>query len=236
MAKCLAAGFALALLLFLPVCAVAEEFTAPLKKRGLGLYVKATLNGNVKARLLIDTGSNFLVISKKLAKQLGFAVLKKMPRYPVSTIAGVRWARLVVLDEVSVGGAVSHGVEVAVIEDMPDGLDGLLGSNFLKDFVCTVDGPGLTLLLKSSFNGKTYGGHDEKWWRGRFVKYSEAVKKYKNWLDMLKSGFHRTKTFTGEDLSQDEVSALIAYYKRLLADLRVRARSFGVPSSWANYP
>lgn len=230
------ARFTLALLLFFPTCTVAEEFSAPLKKQGSGFYVEAVLNGNVKANLLVDTGSTFLVISKKLAGQLGFGALNKMPRYPVSTIADVRWARLVVLDKVSVGGAVNHSVEGAVIKKMPNGIGGLLGASFLKDFVYTVDGPGLTLLLKSSLDGKIYGGHNKKWWRGRFVKYSEAVKKYKNWLDMLESGFHRTKTFTGEDLSQREVSALMAHYKRLLEGLRVRARSFGVPASWVAYP
>lgn len=226
--------FAFVVLMVAPVQSMSAEFSVPLQKQKFGFFVEVALNKNVRVNLLVDTGSTFVVISEKVAQKLGLGDLAKLPRYPISTIAGVKWARLAVLDEVLVGGAKTNSVEVAIVETLGGGVEGLLGASFLKDFVYTIDGPGLTLLLKLSNNGKLYGGHDEKWWRGRHTKYSKAVKKYENWADMLKSGFHRTKTETGEDFSMREVTALIVHYKQLLANLHLRASAFGVPLPWVN--
>ncbi len=106
------------------------------------LFADALLNGGVQARLLLDTGSSLVVLSRDMAVKLG---LKRQESSPlVLKVADGRKlkAALVMLDSVKIQGVEARNVQAAILSDEvddPNFKDGLLGMSFLKKFNFTVD-------------------------------------------------------------------------------------------------
>lgn|GEM_PF-3772545 len=109
------------------------------------LFADALINGKVKAKLLMDTGSSVVVLSPAIARRLGID-----PRSGKSvglTMADgrklkTRWVRL---NRVKVQEAQAFLVEAAVLsEDIPEVIksDGLLGMNFLSRFNVRINAGG----------------------------------------------------------------------------------------------
>jgi predicted aspartyl protease len=96
-------------------------------------------NRQVKARLLLDTGSTNITLHKDIAEKL----LVKNPRKGSIRVAGgdVIDAEAVMLDAVTVGPHTKKNLVAGIIEhqgpDVP--FDGLLGMNFLKNYQYTID-------------------------------------------------------------------------------------------------
>jgi len=93
----------------------------------------------VKARLLLDTGSTNITLHKDITEKL----LVKNPRKGSIRVAGgdVIDAEAVMLDAVTVGPHTKKNLVAGIIEhqgpDVP--FDGLLGMNFLKNYQYTID-------------------------------------------------------------------------------------------------
>jgi len=110
----------------------------PVLRNGDQLLVKALLNGEIEATLLLDTGATSTTLSKALATRLGIKEESK----GVSILADgsrVTTSR-VTLDSVKVGSAVREKVAASVFDEPPGiGVDGLLGMSFLKHFKVQLD-------------------------------------------------------------------------------------------------
>ncbi len=106
-------------------------------RQGNHLYVNALLNGNVNAKLLIDTGASFVVLSSDVAKRLDMGIEGSNPDVKMTLADGREVpAKLFKLDTISIGQVKASAVEAAVIyqENTFQGFDGLLGMSFLKLF------------------------------------------------------------------------------------------------------
>lgn len=106
-------------------------------RQGNHLFAHVLLNAKVKARLLIDTGASFVVLSAAIAKQLHIDVEKTNPDVKMTLADGREVSgRLFKLDTVSLAEVKADAVEAAVIyeENAFQGYDGLLGMSFLKLF------------------------------------------------------------------------------------------------------
>jgi len=122
-------------------------------RQGNHLYVNALLNGNVNAKLLIDTGASFVVLSPDIAKRLDMGIEGSNPDVKMTLADGREVAaKLFKLDTISIGQVKANSVEAAVIyqENTFQGFDGLLGMSFLKLFKFEINLEKSKLILQKS--------------------------------------------------------------------------------------
>lgn len=123
-------------------------------RTGNHLFVNAVLNGKVNAKLLIDTGASFVVLSSALAEALNIDMSsEKDAKMDVKlTLADGREVsgKIFKLDTISVGDVKASDVQAAIIfqENAFQGFDGLLGMSFLKLFKFEINLEKSTLILK----------------------------------------------------------------------------------------
>ena len=118
----------------------------PLEGDGSTWLVRATLNGHVKGLFLLDTGSTLCVLSRDIAKRLALPPADNT--VTVQTANGKVRSPVFRLTDVDVGGTRAGGVDAVVHEDLPDGIDGMLGLSFLNRFSYSVDPRRRTLRLQ----------------------------------------------------------------------------------------
>ena len=101
--------------------------------------VKARLNDQAEGLFMVDTGATTMCISEEMARRL------QLPAGPAETTVTLadgskRMARLGLLRSVEVEGARVANVAVVTLPVSPgDGLDGLLGMNFMREFNIQLD-------------------------------------------------------------------------------------------------
>jgi len=120
-------------------------------RKGNHLYANVVLNDRVNAKLLIDTGSSFVVISPAVAKQLDISVEGTRPDVKLTLADGREVpGKMLELDSIGIGEVKANDVEAAVIyqENAFLGFDGLLGMSFLKLFKFEIDLDKSKLILK----------------------------------------------------------------------------------------
>ncbi len=123
--------------------------TVNLEKVGNSYFLKATINGKYKARLMLDTGASSVLISPQFADKMGLklsghggmgSILADGSRVP---------SQSTVLDNVKVGNVSAEKVSAHVIGTSKSQIyDGLLGMSFLRNFIFTIDTEKNLLLLK----------------------------------------------------------------------------------------
>lgn len=96
------------------------------------ILASVMVNGK-RGRFVVDTGASLVTVSRGFAERAGVPV-PAGPPIRVSTANGAALARLTRLDSLALQGAVADGVEAAVIDGLPGGVDGLLGLSFLARF------------------------------------------------------------------------------------------------------
>lgn len=106
-------------------------------RQGNHLFANVVLNGKVNAKLLIDTGSSFIVLSPAIARGLNISMDAEKPDLKLTLADGREVpGKMLKLDTISIGEARANDVQAAVIyQEAPfQGYDGLLGMSFLKLF------------------------------------------------------------------------------------------------------
>jgi clan AA aspartic protease (TIGR02281 family) len=99
------------------------------------------VNGGEIAVLIVDTGASQTSISRKFAERLNLGPLDNIPAQPFRLADGrTGSAPVVQLASVQVGSVVRTNVMAMVMDDAPGtDVDGLLGMNFLENFVVRMD-------------------------------------------------------------------------------------------------
>lgn len=96
----------------------------------------------VETWMLFDTGATFTTLDEATLDALGQDIPDDAPEVTLHTANGKRTARLVLLDEVWIGGFPVGGVTVALCEacaSADTGVAGLLGNNVSGQFTVTLD-------------------------------------------------------------------------------------------------
>lgn len=117
----------------------------PLEKRNGGYVARALLNGRETARLIVDTGATSTILSPSVAARLGVTV-RWDPPVLMNTVGGATQGGWADLDSLSVGGREATGLRVIVYE-VAEGVDGLLGMDFLNQFRVEIHGRRPSLVL-----------------------------------------------------------------------------------------
>jgi clan AA aspartic protease (TIGR02281 family) len=107
-------------------------------KPGGTVVVDAMLNRRLTVPMLLDTGADFTVLTKQVARDLRLSSLDDLPKREFKTAGGMVRFPIATLQSLRVGTAEARDVEVAIDIDghMPMGL---LGMTFLRHFKVTVD-------------------------------------------------------------------------------------------------
>lgn len=125
---------------------VLEE--VPLRVAGSQFIVEAIIDGVHPVNLLIDTGAAMTVVDPGVLARFGYAL--DGPRAYFRTAGGVVEAPLVDLGHLALGATGRSYLTVGSLAmDMPAGIDGLLGMNFLRHFEFRIDQEGNVLYLTS---------------------------------------------------------------------------------------
>jgi len=114
----------------------------PIQVVGNIILVHATVNGALRAMLIVDTGASTTLITPLLMTRLGQPIPPDAPRRQMSVMGGQKLAvPFVTLAVVQVGDARVDGLEVGVYDAFPEApeIEGLLGGNFLHRFRVTFD-------------------------------------------------------------------------------------------------
>jgi clan AA aspartic protease (TIGR02281 family) len=111
--------------------------TTPTRPGGTVL-VDVLLNRRLTAPMLLDTGADFTVLTRQVAKDLRLSSLDRLPTQEFKTAGGTVRLPIATLQSLRVGTAEALDVEVAV--DIQGHMPmGLLGMTFLRHFKVTVD-------------------------------------------------------------------------------------------------
>lgn len=121
------------------------------KKGSRMIAVDALLNNKVNATLLLDTGAYYVMITRRIAKELGMKIKGTRERIIELQVGDGRLveAEYIILDSVNVQSAELRDVEAAVVLDVEDDIeDGLLGMSFLNNFKFQIDNVSKKLTLE----------------------------------------------------------------------------------------
>lgn len=123
-----------------PKPAAPSKAAIPIEKNGAIVVVDATLNGKTSAKLIVDTGATFTMISTAMAKELGINLDGSRRTAPFHTANGLIQAPLADLESVAVGGMEIKNLTAAIHDALPNTtVAGLLGLNFLSNFRMDID-------------------------------------------------------------------------------------------------
>ena len=202
----------------------------PVEPYGDGHFiVEARINGNIKARLMVDTGASMVVLSERLGKLLKVSGNKNLPTIEVSTAGGKVESPLFFLNSIKVGHAREFGVEATTNPHFEGKkVDGLLGMSFLGEFKLEMDRTNLKMFLKPlAKRGETlWGGHNEAWWRKKYTIYVNHMRKYRHYVNkymMSAKEYHNARK-------------MIAHYSKLHEALDKRADQEHLPKKFRVYP
>jgi clan AA aspartic protease (TIGR02281 family) len=117
-----------------------SKASIPIEKNGAIVIVDATLNGKASAKLIVDTGASYTMISSAKAKELGIDLEATRRTIPFHTANGIIQAPLADLESVTVGGMEVKNLTAAIHDALPNTrVTGLLGLDFLSQFRMDID-------------------------------------------------------------------------------------------------
>jgi len=112
--------------------------TLPLALNGGQLLVKALLDNRESVTLMIDTGAAMTILTPQLLANLGYDLDGRQAYF--STANGVVQAPVVAVNRLALGQAGINQLSVGVLGlPLAEGIDGLLGMNFLRHYQFRID-------------------------------------------------------------------------------------------------
>jgi hypothetical protein len=141
--------------------------------RAQRVIVPVTLNGRVTVPMALDTGSPGLIISFELAEKLDLLSRDEGNLFVAAGgIGGTVPAIRSIVDRVDVGGASQRYVPVTVSGQLSEKFEGLVGMDFMSQYVMSVE-PGRqhVVLQERDLGPDVPGGHPESWWRDNFAEF-----------------------------------------------------------------
>ena len=112
----------------------------PFERHGQVVVIEAVLNKKTAAKLVVDTGATFTMISAATARELSIDYSQSQRTMPFQTANGIIQAPLTDLESISVGGMEIKNLTTAIHDAVPNAqVAGLLGLNFLSNFRMDID-------------------------------------------------------------------------------------------------
>jgi clan AA aspartic protease (TIGR02281 family) len=123
-----------------PAAPELTKASVPFERHGQVVVVEAVLNKKTAAKLVVDTGATFTMISAATAKELNLDYSQTPRTMPFQTANGIIQAPLTDLESITVGGIEIKNLTTAIHDAVPNAnVAGLLGLNFLSNFRMDID-------------------------------------------------------------------------------------------------
>lgn len=118
-----------------------EDSMIPLERSGGVWVANVEFNDLYQAKLVIDTGATFTMISESLAFDAGIQPDTRNPGIRLNTVGGIIHAKMGIAKRIRVGHAGRDDVRVVIhtLPNFPEGVDGLLGLSFFEGFLVRLD-------------------------------------------------------------------------------------------------
>ena len=98
------------------------------------------LDNNIPAQLVFDTGASITTITSELAHSLGYTEKDVLGSINAASAAGPISLPMIKLQNIAIGELIIHDIEVGICDACGmGGLDGLLGLNFIENFIIEFD-------------------------------------------------------------------------------------------------
>jgi hypothetical protein len=206
------------------------------------IIVEVTLNGSVKAPMLIDTGARGLIVTPKLAEKLGLFG-KNRERLIIITggIGGEVPAIRTIVDRMGIGGAQGNFIPTTVTELNSEAFEGLVGMDFLSNYSMTVDWKSKAIIFEElPLDPKLPGGRDEQWWRALYKEFGSMQMGWRKYQEFISHQLENSLIATGggiEDMR--EMKEFSSFQSReadkLLNRLDRYANQHSVPRHWRQH-
>lgn len=120
----------------------------PIYPRGESYIVDAVINGRTRIKLLIDTGASMTIIRPSALRLAGIDLHQFQRSVIFNTANGRVRAPVLQLNSLALGQQVVHDIDVGSLRlEALDGVDGLLGMNYLNSFKFTLNQQEQVILL-----------------------------------------------------------------------------------------
>ena len=118
-----------------------EDSIIPLERSGGVWVANVEFNDLYQAKLVIDTGATFTMISEDLAFDSGIQPDTRSPGVQLNTAGGIIRAKMGTAKRIRVGHAERDNVRVVIhtLPNFPEDVDGLLGLSFFEGFLVRLD-------------------------------------------------------------------------------------------------
>lgn len=195
------------------------------------IIIPVTLNESVTARLLLDTGSPGLLISPKLATQLG--LLNEQDgnlQVMANGIGGSIPAILAIVDTVQVGEARAEFLPATITQIPSNEFEGLVGMDLLANYRVSIDtNNNVVYFNELPPRIDRPGGHDETWWRSNFQRFAALRAK---WNEYLGKAEYTNLTSSETDRISGIIKQQYEVADKLYRKLERFARDNAVPVAW----
>lgn len=190
------------------------------------VIVSVKFNDMVTARMAIDTGAPGLVISPKLANQLGlFQGDEGRVVVQSGGIGGRVPAIKTFIDKVQVGEASDTFIPATVIRPISSSFEGLLGMDFMSKYAFKIDSVKHVVVFEElEPNPEWPAGRPEQWWRNRFKELHDLRGA---WLQVIPREHWHAQYSVGKFASQQ-----VTEVDKLLDKLDRHANRHSVPQTW----
>lgn len=211
----------------------------PLEGRARRVIVQVRLNDRITAPMALDTGAPGMVISVRLAEQLGVFTQDQGKLIVLARgIGGEVPALRTILDTVALGQASERFVPVTVTSALSERFEGLIGMDLLGQYSVTIDaGRKVVVLQEQASAGQAPGGHDEAWWRANFAEFRTLRDDWQRFREGIERELADSQVGAGaafDDLTRWRALATfqVQEAEKLLARLEHYASNQSVPRHW----
>ena len=195
-----------------------EMLRIPFEKRGDMMVVEVTLNDQVSAPFVVDTGASDVSIPAEVADRLGIQIGPDTPYRRYTTANGIIAKPVITLDSVQAGEARLEQVRASVSSTMGVGL---LGGAFFNNFPLQIDPAANQIAVV--LNDRVRAGRSENQWREQFQRFRGDLARLERYIE--ENHFTRESRVTGLEEKRAELEDKL----RALEEEADRAL---VPQAW----
>lgn len=206
------------------------------------IIVQVTFNNSVTAPMIFDTGAPGLIISRKLAREIG--LFKKDVGRFVSAAGGIGGrvpAIITLMDSVKIGEVEDKMVPTTITsKSISKHFEGLIGLSFMDNYSYRIDNVKRLLIIEEQpVREDRPGGHDRYWWGSTFRDFANMRTSWRQYRDNLKRALvvkNMSRNQEGEVKKEIKVAeSQVKESEKLFRKLDTFASHHSVPMAWRRY-
>jgi len=200
------------------------------------IIINVKFNNKITVPILVDTGAPGVIISEKLASQLGLMDEKGNNLMDlISGIGGEQVAFRTIIDKITIGDLTEEFIPTHIVPSMSDSFDGLIGMNILSGYNITIDSINNNLIFTPNPEAKELpAGRGKLWWQGTFREFRSHKQFWETQADLVRRGEGSYSRMTGSRFEKHEDA--INHQASVAQDLYEKLTRFAgwrtVPMAW----